>query len=43
MASLVLIILLSSAVALAWAHGIASTDPMLIEYYKETESYEEPG
>lgn len=41
--ALIIVILISAAVALAWAHSISSIDPLLIEYYKEVENYEEPG
>ena len=41
--ALVIVILLSSTIALSWARSIARIDPMLVEYYKEIERSEESG
>lgn len=37
----IIAILFGVIVGLLWADGIASTDPMMIEYLKEVDSYEE--
>lgn len=37
----IIAVLIAVIVGIAWADAIASSDPMMIEYLKEVDSYEE--